>query len=645
MSDNTDPDDIYSPRGSCPPPTEPSSSQKFSDLHGAKDTAIDQTPDVETSNPENEPEPLSSESPPDPSISESSPDPSSESPPEPSSLESPLDASSSESPPEPLNVEDLPGATTAPEHPTPKDGSVPSHDGLNDPARTNDESSDVDDESSDVDDEIEIDRALVLRPQGRGPHSGPLESNALINAAHAFMSRPRPQTNGTTTINNFFINEGNFSFHHTTGPDQPAGDPPQPAANPPQPQVDPPADEATSPKASSASTSSASTSSASTSSNEQETKPAAGSDKGEKVQSFVRDATLPFRWMCGILLRKHVLKFIAILFGLFVLVPIVITLGVYGLSHAPSYVSNQILGKDYEFGNPFGALYPTWMPSWGSSQDDTVPKMRVTEEAQEPSPLTFRRPIPQVETDILPDVILRYEKRLAGTNHENKVALLDDLAKSKKRAQDQKKFNQNFIDDMEAWSNLQYRHLQALVSRVDLILKELSGEVAGGTAAQGGNEWRWWESRATARQKTLQRNLDWFNRIIDNINEGVSTGNEEIVGIVTQYEHGSDPGNQAPGLRRAKHTLRHSEDAEIRDLASGFNIICSSEKRTGERWRHVREAIKKFQRLQKRARQMFNNRSNHYGDLEHAYRDIKALAMELMDALKQFARLSEEDEG
>ncbi|RSM00561.1 hypothetical protein CDV31_011727 [Fusarium ambrosium] len=539
MSDNIDPDDIYSPRGSCPPPTEPSSSQKFSDLHGAKDKAIDQTPDVEASNPENEPEPLSSESPLDVSsfelpldlsflqspmdlsFLESPLDPSSsESPPDPSISESPLDPSSSESPPEPLNVEDLPGATTAPEHPTPKDrgpGSVPSPVGPNDPATT--------------------------------------------------------------------------------------------------------------------------------SSNEQDTKPVAGSDKGEKVQSFIRGATLPFRWMCGILLRKHVIKFIAILFGLFVLLPIVITLGVYGLSHAPSYVSNQILGKGYDFGNPFGALYPTWMPSWGSSQDDTVPKMRVAEEAQEPSPLTFRRPIPQAETDILPDVILRYEKRLAGTNLENKEVLLDDLAKSKKRAQDQKKFNQKFIDDMEAWSNLQYRHLQALVGRVDLILKELSGEVAGGSAAEGGNEWRWWESRATARQKTLQRNLDWFNRIIDSINEGVSTGNEEIVGIGNQYEHGSDLGKQASGLRQSKHTLRHSEDAEIRDLLSGFNIVCSSEKRTGERWRHVQEAIEKFQRLQERVRQMSNNQSNDYVDLEHAYRDIKALAMELMGALEEFARLSEEDEG
>ncbi|RSM04084.1 hypothetical protein CEP52_007036 [Fusarium oligoseptatum] len=567
MSDNIDPDDIYSPRGSCPPPTEPSSSQKFSDLH------------------------------------------------------------------EPLNVEDLPGATTAPEHPTPKDGSVPSHDGLDDPARTNDE-------SSDVDDEIEIDRALVLRPQGRGPHSGPLESNALINAAHAFMSRPRPQTNGTTTINNFFINEGNFSFHHTTGPDQPAGDPPQPAANPPQPQVDPPADEATSPKASSASTSSASTSS-----NEQDTKPAAGSDKGEKVQSFIRGATLPFRWMCGILLRKHVIKFIAILFGLFVLLPIVITLGVYGLSHAPSYVSNQILGKGYEFGNPFGVLYPTWMPSWGSSQDGTVPKMHVAEEAQEPSPLTFRRPIPQVETDILPEVILSYEERLAGTNHENKVALLDDLAQSKKRAQDQKKFNQKFIDDMEAWSNLQYRHLQALVGRVDLILKELSGKVAGGTAAEGGVEWRWWESRATARQKTLQRNLDWLNSIIDNINEGVSTGHKDIVSMILQDGDVIGLKKKASGSCWAMHTLRYSEDAEARDLAAALKIVCSSERRTAERWYYVHQAIGKFQTLQARVRQMFNNRSNDYGDLEHAYRDIKALAMALMGALEEFARLSEEDEG
>ncbi|RSL74101.1 hypothetical protein CEP53_000519 [Fusarium sp. AF-6] len=615
MSDNTDPDDIYSPRGSSLPPTEPSSSQTFSDLHGAKDTAIDQTTDVEASTPENEPEPLSSESPLDPSISES--------PPDPSSSESPPDASSSESPPEPLNVEDLPGATTAPEHPTPKDGgpgSVPSPVGPNDPARANGE-------SSDAKDDIEIDRALVVRPQGRGPHSGPLESNILINAARALMSKPRPQTNGTTTINNFFINEGNFSFHHTTGPDQPAGDPPQPAANPPQPQVDPPADEATSPKASSASSSSASSSSASSSSNEQETKPAAGSDKGEKVQSFIRGATLPFRWMCGILLRKHVIKFISILFGLFVLLPIAITLGVYGLSHVPSYVSNQILGKGYEFGNPFGVLYPTWMPSWGSSQDDTVPKMRVAEEAQEPSPLTFRRPIPQVETDILPDVILRYEKRLAGTNHENKEVLLDDLAKSKKRAQDQKKFNQNFIDDMEAWSNLQYRHLQALVGRVDLILKELSGEVAGGTAAEGGEEWRWWESRATARQKTLQRNLDWLNSIIDNINKGVSTGHEDIVSMMMDM-----------GI------LRYSEDAEARDLAAALKIVCSSERRTAERWHYVHQAIAKFQSLQARVRQMFNNQSNDYGDLEHAYRDIKALAMTLMGALEEFARLPEEDE-
>ncbi|RMJ16827.1 hypothetical protein CDV36_003452 [Fusarium kuroshium] len=575
MSDNTDPDDIYSPRGSCPPPTEPSSSQKFSDLHGAKDKAIDQTPDVEASNPENEPEPLSSESPrdvssfelpldlsflqspmdlsflespldpsssesppdpsisesppdpsisespPDPSISESPPDPSSsESPPDPSISESPLDPSSSESPPEPLNVEDLPGATTAPEHPTPKDrgpGSVPSPVGPNDPART--------------------------------------------------------------------------------------------------------------------------------SCNEQDTKPAAGSDKGEKVQSFIRDATLPFRWMCGILLRKHVIKFIAILFGLFVLLPIAITLGVYGLSHAPSYVSNQILGKGYEFGNPFGALYPTWMPSWGSSQHGTVPKMHVAEEAQEPSPLTFRRPIPQVETDILPEVILSYEERLAGTNHENKVALLDDLAQSKKRAQDQKKFNQNFIDDMEAWSNLQYRHLQALVGRVDLILKELSGKVAGGTAAEGGGEWRWWESRATARQKTLQRNFDWLNSIIDNINKGVSTRHEDIVSMMLQDGHVSGLKKEASGSCWAMHTLRYSEDPEARDLAAALKIVCSSERRTGERWRHVQEAIEKFQRLQERARQMFNNRSNHYGDLEHAYRDIKALAMALMGALEEFARLSEEDEG
>ncbi|RSL53491.1 hypothetical protein CEP54_010370 [Fusarium duplospermum] len=606
MSDNMDPSDIYNPHSITPPPTEPTSPHTFSDPHVAKDTALDETTNVEASNPENEPGPLSSESPPD-------------------------QTTSSESPPEPLKVEDLPGATTAPEHPTSKDGgqgSAPSAVGPNDLARANGE-------SSDVNGEIEIDRAMVAQPQGLVPYSSPLEPNAFLRLMQALMAGQQPQTNGATNIYNFFTNHGNFSLPHTTGPNQPAGDPPKTAANPPQPRADTPADESTSPKASSTSTSS----------NDPETKPAAGSDKGEKVQSFIRGATLPFRWMCRILLHNYVIMLIAVLFSIFVLLPIVLTLGVYLLSHAPSYVSNHILGKGYEYGNPFGVSYPTWMPSWGSSQNDAVPSMHVAEEAQEPSPLTFQRPIPQAETDILPDVILRYEERLAGIDHKHEEAVLGSLVNSKRRAQDQKKFNQHFIDDMEAWSIIQYRHLQALVGSVDLILKQLLSEIAGGRAAEGGAKWRWWESRTTARQRTLQDNLDSFQSIIDKINEGLSTGHDEIVGMMLQDGHVSGLNKQALDSCLAREILRHSEDAELRDLASGFKILCSSERRTRERWGHVHDAITKFQNSQQRIRQMFNNRSKDYTALEDAYRDIKALAMALMGALEEFARLSEEEEG
>ena len=110
------------------------------------------------------------------------------------------------------------------------------------------------------------------------------------------------------------------------------------------------------------------------------------------------------------------------------------------------------------------------MPSWGSSQNGTVPKVSVVEEVQGLSPLTFRRLIPKAESDILPEAITSYEERLADTGHEQKAVLLVDLADSKTRALDQKKLNQHFIDDMETRTVVQYRRLQALVASVDLVL-------------------------------------------------------------------------------------------------------------------------------------------------------------------------------
>lgn len=209
---------------------------------------------------------------------------------------------------------------------------------------------------------------------------------------------------------------------------------------------------------------------ASTLPDKQETKPPAGSDMGDKARSFISGAALPFRWMFGILLHKYVIMFLAILFSLFVLLPVALTLGFYTLSHAPTYMKNHLLGQGYEYGNPFSVSYSTWLPSWGGSKNDTVPKMHVVEEVQEPPPLKFRRPIPQAETDILPDVIMRYKERLAASSHERKEELLANLAKSKARALGQREFNQYFINDMETRAILQYLRLQALVASIDLIL-------------------------------------------------------------------------------------------------------------------------------------------------------------------------------
>ncbi|KAJ4317437.1 hypothetical protein N0V84_007343 [Fusarium piperis] len=613
MSDDMDPNDTSKPHGFTPPPPKPSpppkppSPETFSGLDDAEDTALDETPDVGASPPDNEPKPLSSEPPPDLP-----------------------------------NVEDLPDATTAPDNPISKDGgpvSVPSPHGANDserPAR---------DESDDVDDATEIDRALVPQPQGLVPRNSPFDPDPWACAMKKFLSNSQTRANGEGGGNTFIMAGGNINLIQNTGPpNQPARDPPQPARDPPRPAGDPPrpandhpqpardppqpsadipADKPTSPK----------TSSTSASSGQRETKPAAGIDKGEMFRSFIRGTMLPFRCMYGVLLHKFVIMSIAIIFSVFVLLPIVITLGIYMLSHAPSYVSNCVLGQGYEYGNPLGLSYPTWMPSWGSSQNDTVPEVHVVEDTQEPPPLKFQRPIPQAETDVLPEAIQGYKERLEGTNHEHKKELLDHLDELKKRAQDQKEFNQHFIDDIETRSIVQYRSLQALVANVDLILGELSGTVPRGRAAEGGDKWRWLDSRATARQKTLQRHYDWLKRITDDMDEGRSTEQEAIKDMKKRRR---DTSVRMHNVCHAKDSLHGSKDAKTRDLKSGLNIVCSSNRRTTERWDQVSKAIEK-----ERNAKAFDYLANHSRALEDAYVNIKWFAMTLMRELEEFARLDE----
>lgn len=55
----------------------------------------------------------------------------------------------------------------------------------------------------------------------------------------------------------------------------------------------------------------------------------------------------------------------------------------------------------------------------------------------------------------------------------------------------------------------------------------------------------------------------------------------------------SGPKKQSHAFCRVKEILRNSKEAESRDLESASKIICSSERRTSERWRHMLAAIKK----------------------------------------------------
>ncbi|KAF4986314.1 hypothetical protein FDECE_16014 [Fusarium decemcellulare] len=175
------------------------------------------------------------------------------------------------------------------------------------------------------------------------------------------------------------------------------------------------------------------------------------------------------------------------------------------------------------------------MPSWGGSEDGTLEEAPSVDEAR--PPLKFRHPIPQAESDVLPDVltdvIMWYEERLATINYGQKAALLADIGDSK---------------------------IKALTT--------------------------------------------------------VPAGQKEI--------------------------LRNARGVEIRDLESASKIICSSERRTSERWGHVLAAIEK--RAPRRVARMVDSQSRAPEAQEGAYHEIEAFATGLMGELEDLALLPKGEE-
>lgn len=187
--------------------------------------------------------------------------------------------------------------------------------------------------------------------------------------------------------------------------------------------------------------------------------------------------------------------------------------------------------------------------------------------------LSFRHPVPTQESDIMPTAVEVSWRGVKALDSQLSGTLDQDFEDARSKAEKFKALNEGFVEGIESESVDHYRRLANLIADID---RTLNSEETGWFWGGGGK---------------AKRHVRSLTKVVKEAKEGRGKEREMIARTLKGVK--GDGGPVPAGICHIERALENVRDGGegLQDQKAAMRVMCSSERRSGVRWRDVEEAI------------------------------------------------------